>query len=589
MGIGPSEIDEQDLFTSALVQAAQMFQRAAEEETRKRILPSEWIERFYWIPRPRDPITGAVLPPGPIVLTEFQRRLLNEALKVDETGKFKYVTVIWSAPKKSGKSAIAAAVANYLAETTDFARVYCLANDGKQSSDRLYGPIRTNYILHRTHGGPLADVRPSLTELIIPRNQSKIEAIPCDATGEAGAEPTGVFISEAWGWIEESKRRLFVEMTVPPTLYGFAIRWVESYAGYIGVSDLLYDLYQLGVVQGVPHPDFSDLVGRDGEPVVYVNESARLFCYWDTKPRMIWQDDTYYEQEAKILPDMEFRRVHQNQWVSPVGSFIQPEWWDKCADPAAGLPEGSPTPVVVAVDAATSGDCAAIVAVCRNAVYPETDVDVVAAKIFKPKRGVINLEETVGKTIREWNQKWNVQCIAYDAYQMEKLAQDYRQGKVFVPAHETEGMSADEREEYIRRQQQAVRNWYLVFNQHGQRAVADKRLYDMILNGQIHWNPNDLNSDIAERGMEETLTKHIKQAGAETKKGSQMRIEKLSRDAHVDGAVALSMAVDLCMRLNLTNRQSDPRSLVDLYQRGQISYDALMEQLRARRVRLGYE
>lgn len=527
-----------------------------EEAQKKAELPSDWLEQHFYIPKPRDPDTGDAYTPGPIRFKDHQRRIINEALSRLPSGLFRYSTIVYSAPKKSGKSALSSGVALWLAQEYDYSRVYCLANDGKQSNDRLFGPIYNCLKLHQRLGGILKDVRPNLTETMLP-NLGKIESIPCDAAGEAGAEPTGTFWSELWGFDTEAKRRLWSEMTIPPTEYGHAIRWVESYAGFQGQSDLLWQIYEEAVIRGVPHPDFLDL-SSEGKPVVYVNEGAGLFCYWDHEPRMPWQSPEYYAREARLLHPTEFERIHRNHWVSAIGSFVQGEWWQGCGDTKIKPLENPKVPVVVAVDAATENDCAAIIAVTRNAGKPETDVDIRACKIFRPagNRSTIILSDTIGRTIMEWGMRWNIVCIAYDAFQMEKLVQDYRRGQVNVDPDKVIGMSPEELHDYLMPIKAAIQRWYYKFSQNSQRAVADKQLYDMIVNQQIHWNPDDRDWDIGERGDVETLTKHIKQAGATKGKG-QYRIVKLSNTMKIDGVVALAMAAHRCLTLNITNNENN--------------------------------
>lgn len=552
-------------------------------------LPSDWIEKHFWVPRPRDPETGEFAAnPGPIRLKNHQKRILNEALSRNLKGQFKYTTIVYSAPKKSGKSALTSAVGLYLGDTTPYAQIYCLANDGVQSKDRLYLPMWTCLNFHKQKGLKLEKARANLLEAFLP-NFSNIRAVPVDASGEAGSEPTATLWSELHGFTDEAKRRLWAEMTVPPTLWGHAIRWVESYAGYIGVSDLLWDLYHLGVKEGVPHPDFTDLEGRDGESVVWVNERAHLFCYWDTVGRMPWQQGEagaeFYQQESHVLPPAELQRMHFNQWVSGSGTYIQPEWWDACADPSiVPLPVGSNVPVVVGVDAAISGDCAALVVVSRHPVHVETDIAVRYCKIFKPEPGRnINIERDIGSELRKICKRWNVICVAYDAYQMESLIQNYKRGQIVVNEEETRDMNLSQAAEYVKAEGRVVQKWYYKFGQQQPRAVADKRLYDMVMSRQVHWNPDDLDSDIAEKGNKETLSKHIKQAGSKTSSG-QMRIEKLSNDAKIDSAVALSMASHRCMSLNIGNTEMNTNDLVRKLQRGEITLQQFEETMQLRQV-----
>lgn len=281
------------------------------DQHKKVELPSDWIETNFWVPRPRNPLTGEILPAGPIQLTDHQKHIVNEALSRNPDGTYKYTLVVYSAPKKSGKSAVAAAVATYVGHHSPYGFIACLANDGKQANDRIYAPIKQNYRLQRQQGGPFKDINPYEYEVTLP-NFCKIEAVPVDAAGEAGSEPTMSVWSELWGFDTPKKRQLWTELTIPPTLYGHALQWVESYAGYTGVSLLLEQLYNAGRKEGTPHPDFSYLDTAEG-PVVYTHEPSRMFMYWDTEPRMPWQVEDYY---CLPLPEKkeDFRVLTSTGW-----------------------------------------------------------------------------------------------------------------------------------------------------------------------------------------------------------------------------------------------------------------------------------
>lgn len=881
-----------------------------QEQNQEVVLPADWIERYFWVPRPRNPKTGEMLPAGPIQLTDHQKHLINEALSRNPDGTFKYALVVYSAPKKSGKSAVAAAVATYVAHHSPYGFIACVANDGKQANDRIYAPIKQNYRLHRQQQGPFKDINPYEYEVTIP-NFCKIEAVPVDAAGEAGGEPTLSVFSELWGFDTPKKRQLWTELTVPPTLYGYAMQWVESYAGYTGVSILLESLYNTGKKEGTPHPDFSYLDTAEG-PVVYTHAPSRMFMYWDTEPRMPWQipeyyclplpkkkedlrvltstgwkpaedisvkdrvctrtntgeiqyqkpkeifvapyegdlyrlktnrvdismtpnhrvlaqyiphtrkhkkltseppiyeykeakdasrvqagkiptrgewkhaplpdvviedqifdagdflelltwfltegsvqkhkikDKTYYNcffiaQDSKKNPDKvarivdlldrmalnytvnsvgvyvfnsplsryfkdfghsyqkhfpryvleecskeqlqrildvyilgdgtassvrrtlytnsdamlldlmelvfkaghtpkyvgsyssdvgggrkpihhiaiqdldlgwvgygkrnswsvekapentrvwcpvlpngnfycmvngrtfwtgnseqrntlepeEFERIHRNRWVSAKGAFIEAQWWDNCESPSLPvLKQGDKTPVVVAIDMSVSNDLAAMVAVTRDPINPDTDVAVRAVKIFNPKKlgGNIDQEQTVGNTIREWASRWNVICWVYDPYQMAKLVQDYRK----------DGFG-----------------WFDPFTQNTARGIADKQLYDMVMHRQLTWNRTTTIGDVGSPGIEDdTLYQHIRQAGAVIS-GRQRRLEKLSPEAKIDAAVALSMAAYKCMELELDNREFEKEDLLQMLAKGEIELEAFSQIVRQKFPELG--
>lgn len=566
------------------------YQRIQAAATSQFIKYSAWLQENFWVPEPRNIETGAILRPGPIQLASHQCEIIDEALSRDpDTGMLKYTTILYSAPKKSGKSAIAAGVALATADMNPFSYVYLLANDKNQSDNRLYWPIYTCMELQRNaRQGRFMDMNPNLGKMRL-TNGTFIEAVAVDAAGEAGAEPLATFWSELWGFDTPKKKKLWTEMTVPPTKWGRAYRWVESYAGYRGVSELLENLHRIGVTEATPHPMFEDMRGRDNEPVVWINEKFRIFAYWDTAPRMIWQNEDYYQEQAGTLPHAEFERVHHNQWISPVGVFVDENLWMSCADDRIPELTDAKTPLVVVVDAATENDCAAIYGLTRHPFKPDTDVAIRMGRIFRPAKGQpINLTSTVGVTIQEWCMSYNVVCVVFDSFQMKKMVQDYRKGIIELPPEILETLnSPDSQAEELRKRSRAVQTWYYEFKQGSDRAKADKQLYDMIVTRQLHWRPNTQGIDLPNPGSRgDTLCKHIAQAGAKINDTSY-RIMKLSDDLKIDAAVAISMGVDRCMALQIENYEFDERSAEQSFEEGTISYDDYMRLVAQAHVRRG--
>ena len=458
-----------------------------------------WAERHFYIEDRSDPETAQPLGPGPIALADHQRRIVRAALERDGSGRFRWTTVVYSAPKKSGKTRIAAMVAAWLAQTSgQYAEVYCLANDGKQSADRVLAAIKKANDL----GG--LGWRDKMTRVDLP-NGSFIEAIPVDPTGEAGANPTATFWSEMWGFRLTAKERLWSEFTIPPTRQGRAIRWVESYAGFTGESPVLEQLYEQGVKEGKPHPDLPGLP-------VYVNERARLFCYWDHEPRMAWQTPEYYEAEAALLTESEFRRIHRNEWVTSETEAIPIENWDRCRDPQLP-PLGPQAPVILGLDAAVSGDCTALVAVSRHPRNHQL-VAVRGVQVWEPPTGgKMDYSATLEKAVRHWCQNYNVVCVTYDPYQLHKMATDLRK----------EGLG-----------------WFLEFSQGQQRLVADKQFYDLVMARKLAHDGNP------------TLRQHVQNAAAKIQGDARhLRFVKKADRLKIDALVAASMAAFQCLRLNL--------------------------------------
>lgn len=484
--------------------------------------PASWMELNFYIEDVRDPETGEELGPGPIQLHPVQQRILRAALtKVD--GRFLYSTVVYSTCKKSGKTRIGAGVASWFGATQGrYNEVYALANDGKQSADRILSAVKKSVDLskedavrHPSQASEMSGWHYVRESVRIP-NGTFVEAIPCDPTGQAGSNPGLTVWSEMWGYSHAHKERLWTEMTVPPTRFGRALRWVESYAGYTDESTVLYDLYILGVEQGIRHPEFPDLP-------VYINPAAGLFCYWDSgweAHRMPWQTPAYYLQESRVLTPQEFARIHLNLWITSTEKAIPIEWWDACEE---NVPPLDPkTPVVVAVDASVSGDCSACVAISRH-WDKERKGDSVAVRAVRvwepPSGGKIDQEATIGACLEEWVKKYNVIEITYDEYQLHNLMTRWRKRQI-VKVHQ--------------------------FSQRSDRSKADKQFRDMVAGRLVAHDGNAV------------LRAHVDNAQAKTA-GEVYRFVKPEQDAKqksrkrqpIDALVAASMGTERCLYLNL--------------------------------------
>jgi len=239
--------------------------------------------------------------------------------------------------------------------------------------------------------------------------------------------------------------------------------------------------------------------------------------FWSEEHRQPWQTAAYYAAEELTHTPNEFRRIHKNQWVTSVTAlFDDMIYWDRCKSKLAmPLPAGDMTPMVVALDASTTGACSAIYAVTR---HPDDEWDAATRRVIEraaicykpPKGGKLDYTSTIEKTVRQLAEDYNVYKFVYDPYQLHKLCSDMR----------NDGVGAFEE-----------------FSQHGRRLRADKQLYDMIIHRQF------LHSGDPE------VREHI-QNTAKKEDGKHLRFEMMTAGRYIDLAVAASMAVDECLRLN---------------------------------------
>ena len=449
----------------------------------------------------------------------YQIACLEEALRRDEKGNYVYSTIIWSDIKKSAKSTIGAAVNLYRAHTTDWGEFFVIANDLKQADSRVAYYLRRAVTLNPD----LKDLYRTRGYRITAPSNSYVEAIPIDPSGEAGSNADMLTFSELWGAHEEAKERMWAEMTLSPTKHGQSFRWVESYAGFTEESDLLYNLYDLGVKQGeMVWPDTGFHTNFEGDQPIelYANRRARMLCLWNTKPRCPWQTQEYYDAEAAILSPSQFQRMHRNQWVSSEETFVPIEWWYACKRDEIP-PLGRDEPVIVAMDAAVSDDHFGLIMISRHPDRKNHAEEVVVryAQRWRPptngKLDFMGTKENPGPELelRRLISMYNVIEVAYDPHQLHDMAT--RIGK--------EGVV-----------------WMRSFPQGNDRLEADSMLRDKIRDRRIH---HDGNPDLEE---------HIKHANAKVdEEDRKIRIVKRTQKLKIDLAVCASMATYECIRLNL--------------------------------------
>lgn len=474
----------------------QRAKQIAEERSNisSRMSAADWIETYFWIPELR----------GPMKLYPHQRESLNYALNRDSEGNFPFSTIVWSDIKKSAKSSIAAGVALWMAYQKPWSQIYIVANDLKQADSRVGYYMRRAIELNPVMR---ASCKIRGYRITLPNN-SFIESIPIDPSGEAGSNADMVVFSELWGAHEDAQNRMWTEMTTPPTKFKQSFRWVETYAGFSGQSLLLENLWRMGTKEGrqvdigVPNLE------------LYRNDVARLMVLWNTVPRLPWQTPDYYAEQEATLDASEFQRVHRNQWVSPQDKFIPIEWWDACHYLVNDykefpLPTLKKTPCIFAIDAGISNDSFAIVGVHRkkDKIFPFYSNQWIPKKGYKVDFAPIEIE------IRRLAKEYNILQWAYDEYQLHDMMTRLRR----------DGLG-----------------WFKPFSQTSTRAIADKLLYDSIQTRNVIHSGDAILRDAIDNADKKP-----------DKEEKRLRLVKRAPHLRIDPIVCLSMATYEALRLNI--------------------------------------
>jgi phage terminase large subunit-like protein len=460
-----------------------------------------------------DIVTWAQSPAGfyipetkkPIKLASHQAAILRHIFAPQDDGRLAYDTVVWSCPKKSGKTTIAALVAEYFALFFESPNeVYLCANDFEQAQGRVFKALSQSVRLNTRYLAKRVDAQMRLIHF---DNGTDIIAIASDYAGAAGSNHGLTVWDELWAYTTESSRRLWDELTPVPTRK-VSMRFITTYAGFTGESNLLEELYERGKA-GEVVPELAHIGNGEGQPACRCN--SRTFVYWDHELKshagLTISPQGYHEEQRQTLRPLAFIRLHENKFTSNESLFITPEQWQGCYSPdVRALSPGDGRGIVLGADASTTRDLTALVGVHPN---DETNTkDVVCCRVWKPESGeyrfgkpTVDLDATIKKEIiRLWH-SGNVSAVYFDPYQLHSIALEL----------EKDGVRMVE------------------LPQTAARVEADQSLYVAIIGKTLqHYG-------------DPALTEHIKNAVAvETPRGYRLAKEKTSRK--IDAAVALSMA-----------------------------------------------
>lgn len=445
-------------------------------------------EAGYYIPETGNPIT----------LADHHARILRYLFTADSSGVFPHNVIIWSEPKKSLKTTVAALVHLWFGMTQEVpGEQYIIGNDFEGARARVF-----RYLTRSASLNPYLRADPNVAEWELP-NGTLIKAIASDYRGEAGANHTLVSIDEPWGILYESARRLIEEFSPSPARRN-SVQLYTGYAGWLGESGFWRNHYERGM-SGEVVPELADIDNGKGESAC--KRVGNLFFFWSHIPRLAWHTESYLADRRDQLRANTYRRLFLNEWTSNESAFVTAGQWDSCRDvDLRPLAPEDKRPLIIACDAATSGDTAALCAVTYN---KERDrVEVVHTRVWKPERSelrqgkpTIDLAETLGAEVDRLCSTYNVRAITADPYQLHSLLIAWEKSHRRV----------------------------IEFNQGGKRVEADQSLYTAITSQSIahHGDP--------------TLTEHVLNAVAvETSRGFRLAKEKTSMK--IDAAVALSMA-----------------------------------------------
>jgi phage terminase large subunit-like protein len=429
----------------------------------------------------------------PFVLAAHQREILRTMFAFDADGRLSWDTGIYSSVKKDGKTTTNACVTLWWAFTQEAPNeLKLVANDLEQSVSRAFTTMK-GLLRHNRELGAGAEVKATSIALA---NGTVIQALANDYASEAGANQGWSSWTELWAFTSESARRMWEELTPVPTRRN-SIRFVDTYAGFEGESELLFALYK-SVVDAEEHPEGQGVRIHPTLPI-FMNREARVCAYWDHEPRMPWQTETYRAAQRRTLRPNTYLRLHENRWTTGVSSFIDAALWDANVD-ASYRPGLATSKLYVGIDAGLKSDHSAVVGVR----WRGERLELACHRIWRPAPGMpLSLEHTIEAFVRTLHSQRALRRVVVDPWQMARSVATLREAG--VPIEELPQTQANQ-------------------------TAFTSALFDVLQGRTLRLYPAP---DLREQAL--------RAVAVETPRGLRLAKEKAS--AKIDAAVALAMAV----------------------------------------------
>jgi phage terminase large subunit-like protein len=354
-----------------------------------------------------------------IVLRDWQEKLLEQTLALDENGLFKHRTALWGKARKNGKSALVTGMGLwFLINGDEGGEVYSCAAE-KEQARITFGDAR-KIIEREPELRAMCNIYRDVIE--VPATGSIWRVLSAEAYSKEGLNPSAVIFDEIHALAD---RKIFDVMQLAmasrkqPMMIATTTCGVKSDTS--GQDSTAYQLYQYG--QKVARGEIEDKTFFMSWWEAPLDADHRLESTWIAANPGYGDLNSAadFESMVKRTPESEFRTKRCNQWVSSKNAWLPAGVWDTLE---ADVTVGDDVEVVLGVDGSFNGDTTAIVAVTvPKSAEDKPHVFLVKAWEKQPNDAddwrVDTLE--VEQTIIDFCQSFrNVKEIAFDPFRWQR-------------------------------------------------------------------------------------------------------------------------------------------------------------------------
>ncbi len=365
----------------------------------------------------------------PVVFEPWQQEFVDEAFRLDSTGRRVYQNVLLGIPRKNGKSTLAAAIALYMAGADGEAGAEVVLAAGSRDQAAMVFDQARAFVDTNPELGAFFDAQ---RFVINGPAGSQIKRIAADGRLAHGMSPSCVCIDETHSLMTPRQEEMWNALTTGSGAREQPLIMSITTAGY-DKATVLGRLFDAGLRMANVERRPGLTISRD--------ESSGFLMWWyglddsdDIEDEVAWQlcnpaswitpEVLRQQAESPTVSDLVFRRLHLNMWTKTRDAWLPAGLWESLASDAAIPPGGE---IVVGVDVGLVHDSTAVAIahkqedgkiVVRARVWAARD-DAVAHVILPGGR--VDLE-VIEDYIRDLGEKYTIDHIAYDPRFFERSA-----------------------------------------------------------------------------------------------------------------------------------------------------------------------
>jgi len=257
-----------------------------------------WAQSVLYVQRPD---TGKL---GLLRLEEHQVQALREATETDEHGNFRYSTIVFSWPKREGKSLLSAIIVTWLTTCFTNKKSVVLANSERQAASVIYDEIVGFFRNSPKLQGYTSEEEIGVKKLTVSVFGNEVICLPCNYRTVQGFAVTGALAVDELHAVQDMRAYNYLSSQ---TEMRNVLEVISSQAGSPEQNNPVWRLYN-------------------------ARHETHIYFNYQQGHMAPWAIDLAHRAKATLTP-LEYATLHENSWGGMGQKLFTPELIDIAAMP----------------------------------------------------------------------------------------------------------------------------------------------------------------------------------------------------------------------------------------------------------------